>query len=471
MTTTISALFKELYTQFEPSPLEDKDTHFGIVQCHVAEETVSLVDMEYEFIFMLDRSTSMNQRCADGKTKLYHVIHTMKNILGYLCEHPTIRHHIIIETFDDDVHLIVERCVVNADTYPNLIHILNKVKPDGSTNIEAALNSIKKRTLSLDDANANKKIVQLFMTDGYATMGETNSDLLFQLVLPNVTNIFIGLGIDHDTSLLEKLSNIKQGSYYFIDALEKSNIVYGEIMHDLLFQRLQRISLHVTQGSIYDYVKNQWLDTLSIDYLSSGAIKTFHLQSSCPTECVVTLTGETVDGTNVSIPLTNRFAEPLTKYVFRQKTLEHLYDVRMYFRNHPIDHSIDNHSMEKGILKKNIKDKLTAFLEELKQYRTEHDLLEDPFYGLLEEDIAVTLKMFDTMYASMFSWARQTSQGSQRGYSANLPVMNMQSASQMNWMGDYEDLFTQVKQYTPSPYLTKAVNQFTQTMDNMGKNK
>jgi len=71
----------------------------------------------------------------------------------------------------------------------------------------------------------------------------------------------------------------------------------------------------------------------------------------------------------------------------------------------------------------------------------------------------------------MFSWARQTSQGSQRGYSANLPVMNMQSASQMNWMGDYEDLFTQVKQYTPSPYLTKAVNQFTQTMDNMGKNK
>lgn len=460
-----ATLFNELYTQFEPTTLEGRDTHFGIVQCIAAETGSSCAETEYEFLFMLDRSMSMNQRCADGKSKLYHVIHTMKNILGYLCEHPSIRHHIVIETFDDEVHLIVDRCVVNTDTYPTVIETLNKVRPSGSTNIEAALKSIGKKTAAAAEVNANKKIVQLFMTDGYATIGETDKDLLCQHVLPNVTNIFIGLGIDHDTVLLEKLSNIKQGSYYFIDALEKSNMVYGEIMHNLLFQCLQEVCIQVVQGKIYDYVKNQWINTLFLDSLASGANKTFHLQSSCPAECVVTLMGETVDGVKVSIPVPcTTAAEPLTKYLFRQKTLEHLYDVRAYFRN-----IMENHAMEKNIAKKNIKDKLTAFLEELKKYRADHGLLEDTFYGLLEEDIAVTLKIFDTIYAPMYIWARQSSQGEQRGYSAtNLPATIVppppQFAMKNSW-GNYEDLFTQVNQYTtPSPYLTNAVTQFTQKL-------
>jgi hypothetical protein len=449
---------KELYTQFETLPmmLEGEETgeerkHFGILQCEV--DNVEAEDMEYEFIFMLDRSSSMNQRCMDGKTKLQHVIHTMKNILGYLCDHPTVRHHLVVETFNDVVTRVVDRCVVTAETYPELLRILDKIIPNGSTNIEEALASIQRSTTTLATAGpVNRKIVHLFMTDGYATVGESNHDRLFEQVTTGITNIFIGLGVDHDNVLLEKLSDVKQGSYYFIDALEKNNLVYGEIMHELLFQCLQNVRFQVTGGEIYDYTKNQWLDTLSLDHLSSGANKTFHLRSSSPADCRVVLMAETLSGKPCIAMLLSKHplveAGSLTKFMFRQRTLEYMFDVRMYFRR-----AKGHHILENAVLKNRLKDKLQTFLAEMKQYRTDHDLLEDPFYALLEEDISVILKTFDTIYASMYSCARQTSQGSQRGYSAGVSLP-----------------LTQVANFT-SPYLSQAVTQFTQKMDNNRINK
>ena len=401
--------------------------------------------MEYEFIFMLDRSSSMNQRCVDRKTKLQHVIHTMKNILGYLCDHPTVRHHLVVETFNDVVTRVVDRCVVTAETYPELLCILDKITPNGSTNIEEALASIRRRTTACP---VNRKIVHLFMTDGYATVGESDHDRLFEQVTTGITNIFIGLGVDHDNVLLEKLSDVKHGSYYFIDALEKNNLVYGEIMHELLFQCLQNVRFQVTGGEIYDYTKNQWLDTLSLDHLSSGANKTFHLRSSSPAECRVVLMAETLSGDPCNHMARLNSAGSLTKYMFRQRTLEYMFDVRMYFRR-----AKGHHILENAVLKNRLKDKLQTFLAEMKQYRTDHDLLEDPFYALLEEDISVILKTFDTIYASMYSCARQTSQGSQRGYSAGVSIP-----------------LTQVANFT-SPYLSQAVTQFTQKMDNNRINK
>jgi hypothetical protein len=463
---------KELYTQFETIPMEG-GSHFGILQCEVDNDTVSL-DMEYEFMFMLDRSGSMNQRCADRKTKLQHVIHTMKNILGYLCDHPTVRHHLVVDTFDDVVTRIIDRCVVNAETYSELVRILDQVTPNGSTNIEAALASIQRTSTSMamaTTAGANRKIVHLFMTDGYATVGETDNDRLVGQVTTDITNVFIGLGIDHDNILLEKLSDVKHGSYYFIDALEKNNLVYGEIMHEVLFQCLQNVHIQVTQGEIYDYTKNQWLDTLSLDHLSCGANKTFHLRSASPADCRVTFMAETISGEPCIALLLSKHslveAGGLTKYHYRQRTLEHLYEARTYFRHHISGHHISgHHHLENVMVKKNLKDKLTAFLEELKQYRFEKELMEDPFYALLEEDISVILKTFDTNYASMYSCARQTSQGSQRGYScaSTIGVAAMPSLRRCISQADMDIDITQVANFT-SPYMSQAVAQFTQKME------
>ena len=64
-----------------------------------------------------------------------------------------------------------------------------------------------------------------------------------------------------------------------------------------------------------------------------------------------------------------------------------------------------------------VKKKLRDFFNELKEVAL--GLMEDedkPFIKLLMDDVYVTLKMFGTSYNSLYSNARQTSQGTQRCY-------------------------------------------------------
>ena len=54
-----------------------------------------------------------------------------------------------------------------------------------------------------------------------------------------ITNAFVGFGIDHDTVLFNKLGNLTNSGYYFIDKLENAGLVYGEILHGVFYKYLQ----------------------------------------------------------------------------------------------------------------------------------------------------------------------------------------------------------------------------------------
>jgi hypothetical protein len=60
-----------------------------------------------------------------------------------------------------------------------------------------------------------------------------------------------------------------------------------------------------------------------------------------------------------------------------------------------------------------------VFIEEMKKYMTENNLAEDKLLKNLCDDIYICYRTFATRYGDMYVGARQTSQGTQRCYTAS----------------------------------------------------
>ena len=58
--------------------------------------------------------------------------------------------------------------------------------------------------------------------------------ILKESVSDDFENIFIGFGLEHDSYLLNQLAETKKGEYRFIDKLENTCLVYGEVVHNML---------------------------------------------------------------------------------------------------------------------------------------------------------------------------------------------------------------------------------------------
>jgi hypothetical protein len=107
----------------------------------------------------------------------------------------------------------------------------------------------------------------------------------------SLSNIFVGFGLDHNAYLLKILSSSNKNKYYFIDALEKAGLVYGEILHSIIYKIFENISITIKGGYIYDWKKNVWSNDIVIDDLVSDINKVFHIISKNPSNCEVIIKG------------------------------------------------------------------------------------------------------------------------------------------------------------------------------------
>jgi hypothetical protein len=97
--------------------------------------------------------------------------------------------------------------------------------------------------------------------------------------------------------------------------------------------------------------------------------------------------------------------DDLTKYLFRQRTMECLFDSKLSLN---------------GDAKKNLKEKMKALFRELRTYMRDHDMLEEPMMKMLCDDIFITYKTMNSVYGMMFAVARCSSQGRQQTYNTTI---------------------------------------------------
>jgi uncharacterized protein YegL len=434
-----TTFFTSCYVSFEPTPMTDgkiqtpfESAHFGILNLHARPTTIT--QTEQEIVFVVDQSGSMSDICSDGREKLQHIKHTLKNMVLYFNDNPHIKAYISIHSFDGYFNSIVERTEVNEEILPEILVKINKIRPNGDTNIENALKNSGEIIDAISKANPTHTIHHIFMTDGEANSGSIDKDVLKNLVNPNGYNAFIGFGIDHDSYLLNYISGYSKSSYYFIDALEKSGLVYGEILHNILYKLFTETTIEIQNGLIYDFKNNTWVEKLEIGDFYGESNKTYHVISATPDTCHAFVEAKHhEEQIRLSIgKLCQEYAYHI-KYKFRQQTLQLLFQSnkvqnKKKFINtnnlkwppnfvNQINATDEYHIVKEE--KTQIKQQLKKFFEEIKKYMLDNDLTNDNFFKNLCDDIYISYTTLGTKYGAMYTAARQTSQGTQRCYTVS----------------------------------------------------
>ena len=321
------------------------------------------------------------------------------------------------------------------------------------------------------EENNEQNITHIFMTDGDVTSGSSDIEVLKNKTCFYVSNIFIGFGTNHNAYMLNSLGSYSNNSYYFIDALEKSGMVYGEILHSILYKVFKNCIISIANGFIYDWKNNSWVISLEIGDIVSEVNKCFHLICDDPLHVLLKLTSENLfinEITSISLAYniyTSSHSSYFTKYKFRQQTQQILHEVNVYNFKNKSKNIFEFEQLDKNTINESnniLKDKMNYLINEMTTYM---DLLspdnntERKFIKLLCDDINICYLTLGQKNGHMFSCARQTSQGNQRIYNVSAPPSHIDNLDNHD-SKLYELNLTSIQNDTP--YMTQqALNLMT----------
>ena len=233
-----------------PELLDYSNVHFGILQIEIAETNET--QKSQDILFTIDISGSMNDRCKDKKTKMQHAIHTTKNIISIFEKSVNKNIQIEIIGFDDEIEKVLPWTIINSETVDVIKQQIYKLEPRGSTDIELALKTAIKSFDKQEQFQTKAQKTHIFLTDGNSTKGEDSPTILRSIVEQDqdkdksINHIFIGFGRDHNAYLLQTLAS-KKDSYYFVDEIENTGLVFGEIIHGIMYKALENIEITIHQ--------------------------------------------------------------------------------------------------------------------------------------------------------------------------------------------------------------------------------
>jgi hypothetical protein len=451
---------------------EDTEYRFGIFNLQIRGE-IPITKKHLHIFFTIDSTGSMQDPCSDGRNKMQHILHTLENMIHIFHETANCEISVHVQSFDTKIYEIISNIEnIHTADIDLLVQKIKKIRPLGSTNIECALKSASLQIAKYKTEHPNHEIAHVFLTDGEITDGSQDVKVLQSLVPIDCTNIFIGYGIHHDSLLLSNLATNKNNEYRFIDVLEKSGLVYGEVIHGLLYKAIEDVVLQSFGCEIYDYSTNTWTSSLAIGNLLSEQKKIYHIRSKTPLESYIKVIGKTIVQTHQFQVFTEdlelqaechylpmRFTNlnhgsesqeiedqekekedkvlgtNLVNFVLRQRTQELLFEARKLSEKFKLNgfnsfkfacyaedpYAVENYAEEN----KAMKSKLKKFHVLLLKYIKDNQLEADPFLKTLCDDIYISNQTAGTPYGTMFTAARQTSQGRQQTYNcSNIGELN-----------------------------------------------
>jgi Ca-activated chloride channel family protein len=151
------------------------------------------------------------------KTKMQIADESVVNLLGQLKDAD--RFGLVI--FSDDAFLVDPLTEVGDKDMQRLKSRILKIKETGGTNMESGMEEgtrLFDRFLQADKSEYENRII--FLTDAMPNMGETTDLGLYRMLQDNaehgIYTTFIGIGVDFNTELTERITKIKGSNYYSV---------------------------------------------------------------------------------------------------------------------------------------------------------------------------------------------------------------------------------------------------------------
>lgn len=443
--------FQETFLSFEHEEQKDElDNVFGTLDLITTSFASAPEYDKKRFTFGLDISGSMTDRCKDGRSKMEHMKFTLTSILHYLLNHK-IPVSIALFGFDDVIEPKIETQTLQASNLTELIQQINSCFPRNGTNIEIALthglNIIKANKLA-DEPNSQIEDIFFLFTDGEPTSGIRKTAYELKPIANQITNIpcttfvTIGCGYSHSSTLLNSLS---PKNYFFVYELEAAGKIIAAMMDQNLHKFLKKVDISINDGELFIWRTGKWETSGACDDIIADGNRTFHVKTKTPQTCTAFISGvhthSFVKGQKFECLVgAKKFDQNLSKYRYRQRTLELLSDIQHQ------DHFANENTFKK---------KLTVLLTEMKKYMDDNNLRdaslsEDAeFMNKLCDDVYIAYKTLGTSRGPQYISARQRSQGENCSYnqvpdecdlSSPLPlyppVMGRQCTQAIDYMND-----------------------------------
>jgi len=455
-------------------PLTDfpSSEYFGIVSAKVSK--TKIVKTPTFLLFTIDKTGSMADYASGNACKLDHVIQTFVNMMGYLAKLDT-EMYVQVNSFNTIVDVTIERVMVTPDNVDDLIKIIKNLRPEGSTNIGLALQTANTVLTSYKNEFPEHQIGHVFMTDGEASTGVIAVDELVRYVDDDFYNTFVGFGLKHNVELLNKCGSKKNAEYQFVDNMENTALIYGETIHKFIYPAIRNAEFLVEGGSIYDWSTDEWTTSIKEPIIISEIEKIYHIRTRYPETVTVSIYGEQcssaeteknedynrdyglldvacsipdlIDG-DTELPY---FNEDLTKYAFRQKIQELLFEAKQ---------GIDSRSRQIQYKKE-----LIEAFKTIRKYMRINNLREDGLLKMLCDDISVVYRTFDRQHGVMYASARCNSQGRQRTYNTNDTQDSDNIPAYPEPMFQRQNALARTPQYPPRPMLVRANTNSFQDVD------
>ena len=410
---------KDVYSSCLADILGENEA-FGILK--IKTKSVTITSLPTLILFTIDATGSMNERISSNVSKIDVVKQSFKSMMLYLSKTET-PIYVRVNTFNDSVDTIVNVTRVTRENVANIISKIDGICCDSITNMGLALEEARQTLEKYQTENPEHNIAHIFMTDGNPTTGENRADKLSEMINENYGNVFIGFGNDHNLMLLRTLSNKKNADYQYINDMESTSLVYGEMLHKYLYPCIRDAYIRVENGLIYDWKNKMWSEQIHEECITGESEKVYHIKKTKDSYIAVDIYGTDVEKQqNTEEHLEQVYEIPylltmetgdivvndLTNYMFRQKTQELLFDVNL------LDSYNEDYRRKKVALKKTIRN----CFGQMRSYMRENNLMNDAFMKQLCDDLYITYSTMNSNCGNMFTLSRLTSQGRQQTYSA-----------------------------------------------------
>lgn len=427
--------------QLAPEGDSNLPTNYGTIDLKaIKQSALSLNNLLLGF--SVDRSGSMESVSKDGKTLLQHAQCVIINIARYLMDvhkqNPDTKFAIKVVYFDntlDEIPLFKINWNEWTDNLDEFIENITNFKPRGGTNIQKPLEYFKEYGLFNTDGNH----YHILLTDGFPNNGYTSGTDL-QNSLPNCNNMFVGFGPDHAVDLLTSLSNNSNGDYNFVNSAENAGMLYGELLHGILYNVANDITIKMKGGKLYNYKTKTWDSKLSFKKFATEHTQTLVFQSKWNSvePHLFELHYTDYQGQKLSHYFTSNQSsirynptngecktesrnKHVERHMYRVKTMEYLHSAKQYS-------SVNN-------APRNLIEEIEKFQIELDKFIKRNNYEDDLFMKNLQEDITLCIKSLESLHRPAmraFIQSRLSTHGRQAGFAVNIDdVLNQNDDSSL----------------------------------------
>ena len=347
MSALIASSSIDIHDSFVACDIINIDSNFGLLNLEFSKTDVTKTPTF--ILFSVDVTGSMLEN-----GKMEYVKQTFKNIIEFIAKQSA-EVYVRVHAFNNRVDVLINNERVTQDNSDRIISSIMRIQPDGSTAIDLALTESSAAMNNYISLNPDHAVFHVFMTDGEPTLGIRDARGLSELVDKKFSAIFIGFGQGHNSTILRKLSDSPINRYEIVDNMEHTGVVYGNIMHEILYRSISNLEIAVENGTIYDWSTNKWVASIIEPSVVGESKKIYHIKTSTPSQLNIRLTGipnglsnpELLDTVSVLPDLENmetgeihNTRADLSKYMYRQAVQEIMFESRSVSDIYPFKQSV-----------------------------------------------------------------------------------------------------------------------------------